>query len=129
MRVLLLEDEPLLAMLLEETIADLGHQPIGAAATVAQALALLESEVVDCALLDYSLGDTATSVPVAQRLQRDGIPFCYLSGHNSLEPEENAPEGPLLTKPASIDTLARALDSMAVLRIRADYPSAPGSPA
>lgn len=128
MRVLLVEDEPLLAMLLEETVADLGHQPIGAAATSAQAFALLDREPVDCALLDYSLGGTDTAIPVAQRLKRDGIPFCYLSGHNSLDPEANAPEGPLLTKPASMEALGDALAAMAALRIPADCPSSQGSP-
>lgn len=129
MRVLLVEDEPLLAMLLEESIADLGHQPVGAAATVAQAFALLAEGPVDCAMLDYSLGGSDTSVPVAERLRREGIPFTYLSGHNSLEAGSGAPQGPLLTKPTSMAALAQALDAMAALRIRAGCPSAPDSPA
>lgn len=128
MRVLLVEDEPLLAMLLEENVADLGHEPVGAAATVAQAFALLDEGPVDCALLDYSLGGSDTSIPVAQRLQREGIPFSYLSGHNSLDTASGAPVGPLLTKPASMDALTRAIEAMAALRIQADYPAAQGSP-
>ena len=85
MRILIVEDEPLLAMLLEEIVDDLGHEPIGAAATVAQALALLDKASVDCALLDFSLGGTNTSIPVAERLALDRVPFTYLSGHSALD--------------------------------------------
>lgn len=129
MRVLIVEDEPLLAMLLEESIADLGHEPVGAAATVAQALALLDYGPVDCALLDYSLGGENTSIPVAERLVRDRVPFTYLSGHAALDKRSGAPDGPLLNKPASMDGIARALDAMAVLRLPANCPAVPGSPA
>ncbi len=118
MRVLIVEDEPLLAMLLEEIIADLGHEAIGAAANVAQAFALLDNVAVDCALIDFSLGGTDTSIPVAERLQFDGIPFTYLSGHNSLDENAGAPDGPLLTKPASMDAIERALEAMATLGVR-----------
>lgn len=128
MRVLLVEDEPLLAMLLEENVADLGHQPVGAAATVAQAFALLDEGPVDCALLDFSLGGSDTSAPIAERLHLEGVPFTYLSGHNSLDTGTGAQQGPLLTKPASMVALTQALDAMAALRIPADCPSAPGSP-
>ena len=129
MRVLIVEDEPLLAMLLEEIIADLGHEAIGAAANVAQALALLDEVTVDCALIDFSLGGANTSIPVAERLQRDGVPFTYLSGHNSLDESAGAPDGPLLTKPTSMDGIARALEAMAALRLPASCPAVPGSPA
>lgn len=126
MRVLIVEDEPLLAMLLEESIADLGHEPVGAAATVAQALALLDDGPVDCALLDFSLSGTATSIPVAERLQRDHVPFTYLSGHSALDQRAGAPEGPLLTKPASMNGIASALEAMAALMLPTSCPAAPG---
>ena len=134
MRVLLVEDEPLLAMLLEETIVDLGHEPVGAAANVQQAMALLDSEPVDCALLDFSLGGSDNSVAVAQRLHHEGVPFCYLSGHTSLDTGSGAPQAPMMTKPVSIDAVGRALDQMesmtsAGVRIPVDYPSGQGSPA
>ncbi|WP_068073225.1 response regulator [Novosphingobium lentum] len=114
MRILVVEDEPLLAMLLEENILELGHQPVAVAATVEQALAALDRDAVDCALLDFSLGHNATSVPVAERLRSDGTPFCYLSGHSSLDPDGDIPPAPLLTKPVSMATLKDALLAMAV---------------
>lgn len=126
MRVLVVEDEPLLAMLLEESLADLGHIAIGAAASVTQAMALLDAEPIDCALLDFSLGGSDNSVAVAQRLHDQGVPFCYLSGHNSLDVGTGAPDAPMMTKPVSIDHLERALDRMAMqagITTPADYPS------
>ena len=133
MRVLLVEDEPLLAMLLEENLIDLGHEPVGAVATVNQALALLDAGQIDCALLDFSLGTNGNSVAVAQRLENEGIPFCYLSGHSSLDAATGAPDAPMMTKPVSIEQLERALDRMARqtpdLRIPAGCPSGQGSPA
>jgi DNA-binding response OmpR family regulator len=109
MRILVVEDEPLLAMLLEESVTELGHEVAGAAATVEQAMALLDEGTVELALLDFSLGQQTTSVPVAVRLRERGIPFLYLSGHRSLGEEGNYPPAPLLTKPFSLDQLDAAI--------------------
>ncbi|WP_225205331.1 response regulator [Novosphingobium huizhouense] len=113
MKILVVEDEPLLAMLLEESLADLGHEAVTTAATVDQALSVLGDREIDCALLDFSLGRDTTSAPVARRLQEMGTPFYYLSGHASLEESDDAPEAPLLVKPVSIDALKKALVAMA----------------
>lgn len=109
MRILILEDEPLLAMLLEESLAELGHEVVASAATVGQALAEIDKTKLDFALLDYTLGDEATSVPVANRLRTQGTPFLYLTGHRSLPLGEDAPAAPLLTKPFTLDQLDEAL--------------------
>ncbi|SCX86025.1 Response regulator receiver domain-containing protein [Novosphingobium aromaticivorans] len=126
MRVLLVEDEPLLAMLLEENLVDLGHEPVGAAATVAQAMALIKEIDVDCALLDYSLGGADTSVPVARHLIHAGVPFCYLSGHSSLDDQVDAPRAPMLAKPVNTSALVQALENMDRLRLRANCRSGQG---
>lgn len=115
MRILVVEDEPLLAMLLEQNLMELGHELVGAAATVDQALSILDGAAVDCALLDFTLAVNATSAPVAHRLVREGTPFVYLSGHNSFEPTSDTPLAPLLTKPVSMATLRLALRDMAAL--------------
>lgn len=113
MRVLVVEDEPLLAMLLEQNLLELGHELAGLAATVPQALSVLEQTEIDCALLDFSLGHEATSVPVAERLQSNGTPFCFLSGHLSLDTPSLLTRAPLLTKPVTLGDLEGALRSMA----------------
>lgn len=112
MRILVVEDEPLLAMLLEENLAELGHESGGAAATVEQAMDMLDGQSFDAALLDFSLSDDTTSAPVAERLRREGKPFCYLSGYSSIAPDGGAPSAPLLAKPISLATLRSALDEM-----------------
>jgi DNA-binding response OmpR family regulator len=109
MRILVVEDEPLLAMLLKESVTELGHEVAGAAATVDQALAMLDDSTIELALLDFSLGHQTTSVPVAVRLQESGIPFLYLSGHRTLGEEGAFPPAPLLTKPFSLDQLDAAI--------------------
>ncbi|MFC4293512.1 response regulator [Novosphingobium tardum] len=114
MRILVLEDEPLLSMLLEESLAELGHELAGTVATVDQAFAKLEEGPVELALLDFSLGHDTTSAPVARKLHRDGIPFIYLTGHHTLdESEGDVPAAPLLKKPFSIAQLDSAIREVA----------------
>jgi CheY-like chemotaxis protein len=114
MRVLVVEDEPLLAMLLEESLAELGYELAGSAATVPQALSMIDQAEVDCALLDFSLGRDSTSLPVANRLRDDGKPFYFLTGHLSLEGAPGLPQdAPMLTKPVSLGQLETALREMA----------------
>lgn len=111
MRVLIVEDEPLLAMALEDILAQLGHEIAGSAATVSQALSMLDAEQIDCALLDYSLSEDTTSLPVAQRLISAGKPFYFLTGYTHLE-EEIPLNSRLLTKPISPAQLQGALSEM-----------------
>ncbi|MEO0030570.1 MAG: hypothetical protein RIS94_328 [Pseudomonadota bacterium] len=112
MRILVVEDEPLLAMLLEENLSDLGYETVGSAATVDHALALIAECAIDAALLDFSLGHETTSAPVARALREAGTPFYYLSGHASLQATDETPDAPLLTKPVSLDALKGALKDM-----------------
>ncbi|MET0180256.1 MAG: response regulator [Novosphingobium sp.] len=114
MKILVVEDEPLLAMLLEESVTELGHEVAGAAATVDQALAMLDEITVELALLDFTLGQQTTSVPIAVRLRESGIPFLYLSGHRTLGEDGDIPPAPLLTKPFSLDQLDAAIRGLPI---------------
>lgn len=109
MKVLVVEDEPLLAMLLEESLLELGHEVAGSAATVDQAMAALDAHEVDFALLDFSLADDRDAGPVAARLRGAAIPFVYLTGHRSLPLGDTIPAAPLLAKPFTLDQLDGAL--------------------
>src|ERR1043166_4677523 len=109
MRVLVVEDEPLLSMLLEESVTELGHELAGSAATVDQALETLDTAPIDLALLDFSLGNDTTSLPVAERLRAAGLPFISLPGPASPDAEDEVPAAPLLTKPFSLAQLERAI--------------------
>ena len=81
-RILVVEDEALVAMLIEDTLSDAGYRVLGPAATVADALALLAAERPDGAVLDLNLGGE-TSLPVADRLDAEGIPFLICSGYGA----------------------------------------------
>ena len=109
MKVLVVEDEPLLAMLLEESLVELGPEVAGSAATVDQAMAALDSAEVDFALLDYTLADETNAGPVAARLRGQAIPFVYLTGHRSLPLGDEIPTAPMLAKPFTLDQLDDAL--------------------
>ena len=79
-RILVVEDEVIVAMLLEDILADAGATVVGPAARVARALELLEAEPVDAALLDLNLAGEVT-IPVAEELKRRGIPFAFATGY------------------------------------------------
>ena len=81
-RILLVEDQLLIAMALEEEMADAGLSVIGVAASVAQAMALLATETPDLAVLDLNLG-AETSLPVAEELHARGVPFVFATGYGA----------------------------------------------
>ena len=114
MRVLVLEDEPLLSMMLEECLEELGHSLVGSAATVEQAFEILDSAALqpDFALLDFSLAGDSNSLPVARRLHAAGVRFAYLTGHASLDAEHDVPPAPILAKPFTLDQLDAAIHSI-----------------
>ncbi len=79
-RILVVEDEALIAMLLEDLLGDLGCKVVGPAANVTQALELAARERPDAAVLDVNLGKE-TVFPVADALQRAGVPFVFITGY------------------------------------------------
>ena len=79
-RILIVEDEILVAMLLEDIVTDLGHEPVGPMMRLQPALAAAEGMDFDFAILDVNLAGQQ-SFPVADRLMRRGIPFIFASGY------------------------------------------------
>lgn len=79
-RVLIVEDDSLVAMLIEEFLGDLGCSAIGPYGSVAMALEAIRSEALDLAVLDVNLAGEA-AYPVADMLDARGIPFLFLSGY------------------------------------------------
>lgn len=111
MNILMLEDEPLILMDLEFAAEDLGCQPL-CASSVADAKAILDGpEAVDVAVLDVTLKDGETCVPIARELQRRGIPFLLHSGDLDRHDETvRALGAELVAKPASAErVIARAM--------------------
>src|SRR5690348_16116387 len=83
-RILVVEDEALVALLVEDALLDEGAQIVGPAATVSDALRLIDEAKVDgridAAVLDLNLGGE-TALPVADRLAALGVPFLIASGY------------------------------------------------
>ena len=105
--ILLVEDEPLLAMDIEACLTAAGYRVVGPATTVAEALRLIR-ERPDLALLDLNLGkEMAYSLPDALAEQR--IPFIILSGHSRGKVPVPHRECPFLQKPYVAATLLRTV--------------------
>ena len=82
LKVLVAEDEALVALDLECTLRELGCDVLPAAPSVAGALAILGAERPDVALLDVSLAD-GSAAPVAAALAAAGVPFAVVTGHDA----------------------------------------------
>ncbi len=108
-RVLVLEDEALIALTLTETLRELGCMIVGPAYSTPAALHLLEQVTPDIAILDVNLGGSS-SAPVAQALRSRGVPFVYCTGYAepALQIEQDL-LAPMLTKPVDLHELAEAL--------------------
>lgn len=107
-RVLVVEDEELIALLLADLLEDLGATVAGPAASVAEALALVEDEALTGALLDLTLrGETA--YPVADRLAGRGVPYIFITGHGQGQLAARHAHAPVLGKPFGAEQLAGAL--------------------
>jgi CheY-like chemotaxis protein len=109
-RVLVVEDEPLIAVMLQEWLVELGYQTIGPAGTVAKSLDLINSGKPDAAVLDVSLG-SQDSAAVADLLRERGVPFAFATGY--------AVNGMATRYPGAL-TLAKPYDFAAVRKVLAE---------
>jgi CheY-like chemotaxis protein len=108
LRILVLEDEPIIAMALEELLEDDGARPT-VVATLAQAFEALEDAGFDAAVLDINVHGEK-SYTVGQRLLELGTPFAFASGYgDTLNPPEFA-HVPTVTKPYNSAEIASALE-------------------
>jgi CheY-like chemotaxis protein len=110
-RVLVVEDEMLIGMLLEDMLADLGHHVAAVVPRLKDALAAVDREIYDLAILDVHLqGESA--FPVAEALIAKGVPFVFATGYG----ERGLPEAyrgrPVLQKPFAKDDLERVLKTL-----------------
>ncbi len=118
MRVLVVEDEPVIAINIQATLLDLGYRPF-AAATLAAAADILEHSHVDIALLDVRLPD-GDGCSLGHKLVERSIPFALMSGTEILP--GMIPVGtPILHKPFGSAELTNLLSNLAEQRDRNDY--------
>ena len=104
-RVLIVEDEALIAMLIEDMLLDFGCQVAGSAAQLEAALALAREGAFDFGIIDVNLGGT-TAYPVAQVLRERGIPFAFVTGYGAAGLDPGFSDAPVLQKPFRGDDLA-----------------------
>lgn len=111
-RVLLLEDDAVIALEMNERLADLGADVMGPFATIEAAEAALAQESPQAALLDANIAGRS-SVDLALELARRGVPVAFCTGYNDLSHLPTAlAAAPLLTKPVSDAALNGALARM-----------------
>ncbi len=77
--ILIVEDDPFIAMDLQDTFEEAGFRVLGPVAAVKMGLKIVREDKPDVAMLDYNLG-RETSLPIARELEADEIPYVFLSG-------------------------------------------------
>ncbi len=121
LRVLVVEDEFLIASLIERHLATLGCTVAPPAATVEAALATLAEWDIDAAIVDVNLrGDT--SFPVADALDARSIPFLFTTGYGQSGLPERYRRSPVLQKPFRMKELEAALGALG-MKSRTQVPS------
>lgn len=111
MNVLIVEDEALIAMLLEELLDTHGYHVAAHASTLAEGETLAESLDVDVAILDVSLGRD-TVFPVAERLSSRGIPFVFTTGYGAARMPSVWADRPVFGKPYEIAPLLATIQQL-----------------
>jgi CheY-like chemotaxis protein len=107
-RVLVVEDEMLVLIMIEDMLADLGCKSVNSAATVDKALTLINAQAFDIALLDMNLNGS-DSHPVAEALSARGVPFIYSTGNTGQSLRGGYSNRPVLKKPFKYEELAAIL--------------------
>lgn len=106
--ILVVEDEPLIAMMLEDFLETLGHRVHASCDSVAEAVGEVEKGGFDLAILDVNLnGENAW--PVARKLREKMIPFVIATGGHVEPPPPEFANVPLIEKPYTVDRVTPAL--------------------
>jgi len=111
-KILVVEDDALIALELGERLGDLGYETIGPAHTIAEAERLIAGERPAAALLDANLAGVS-SVPLGVALKGMGVPVAFCTGYDHIK---DLPavllKAPLLTKPIGAQQLREALEQL-----------------
>ena len=109
--VLIVEDEPLIAMMLEDFVDSLGHRVAGTADSVETALERIYEGGFDLAILDVHLRGGQPSWPVADALSDRGVAFLLATGGYVEKPPVRHASAPVLPKPFTMDAVQAALEA------------------
>lgn len=112
-RILVVEDEAMIALDLHEALRDCGATIVGPAGTPDEALAIIQDGKIDCALLDIKLGDEDVSA-VAAALESLGVPIIFVTAYGGVRLPREFEFRPLVSKPyeqrALIDLIVRIVN-------------------
>jgi len=108
LRILVVEDEAAISLLLEDMLLDFGCEVIGPAARLAAALDAVERETVDLAILDVNVAGEPI-YPVAEALAQRQIPFVFSTGYGSAGIKDAYRDRPVLQKPFAQHDLKQKL--------------------
>jgi len=109
-KILIVEDEALLAMELESEVEEAGHEIVGVAADSKQALSLIEKTSPQFAFVDIQLLDGPTGIDVGRHLASRSIPYVFVSGNLKRIPEDFAGALGAIEKPYTMNGLQNALE-------------------
>jgi CheY-like chemotaxis protein len=107
--VLIVEDEPLIAMMLEDFLDSLGHKVAGTCESVSEALARVDQGGFDVAIVDIHLKGEQVW-PVADRLVERGVPYVLATGGHIDPPPAAHAAVPILAKPFTLEAIGPVLD-------------------
>ena len=108
--ILIVEDEPLIAMMLEDFLETLGHDVVATCESVEEAMDRVKAGGFDIAIIDVQLKDGKQVWPVADRLAKEGTPFIVATGGHVDPPPEQHAAAPILSKPYTIEAIAPAIE-------------------
>ncbi|MHB8529460.1 MAG: response regulator [Caulobacteraceae bacterium] len=112
LKVLVVEDEALIAILVEDMITELGHEVVGPVGRLAEAMDIARSEIaVDCAILDVNIKGRDTYALAAALTERH-IPFIFATGYAREKLAAGFRDAPMLQKPFQVSDLRAAFDHL-----------------
>jgi DNA-binding response OmpR family regulator len=110
-RILILDDEPLVSMLVEDWLVELGCEVVGPARSVQQGLDIAGSAELDGAILDVNLGGK-NSYQVAETLKQRGVPFAFTTGDSVIDASFGFSDPILLSKPFDFEGVKTVLGKL-----------------
>jgi two-component sensor histidine kinase/DNA-binding response OmpR family regulator len=111
-RVLVVEDEALVAMMIQECLAEFGYRVVGPVCTASEAAAKAQDGQFEAAVLDINLGDGAV-YPIADTLAARGVPFVFITGYDAESVDARFRKIPVLQKPIEREMLKRVFKASA----------------
>jgi len=115
LKVLVVEDEAIIALMVEDLLGDMGCKVVGPAGELSQAFAIAERCDFDCAILDVNLGGQRVD-PFVDLLKARGAPFIFATGYGVAGVREEDRAWPVLLKPINRRRLGEALGRLGLGR-------------